>query len=130
MGRSGRTGRSSLLKRRILLTKSSLLTVALGSGVALLAACSRNGLAGSPSALSSTTQVQTQSGLTDQATKRGLAELSVADRGLNEVLEFNKTYKPTGTISDSGPDADWIDAKGNLYVTNFLGQQRHGQRVQ
>ncbi|MFY9631801.1 MAG: hypothetical protein WAJ94_09385 [Candidatus Cybelea sp.] len=101
------------------MTKSSLLTVALGSGVALLAACSNNGLAGSPSAPSSTTQVQTQSGPAKQATKRGLAELSVADRGLNEVLEFNKTYKPTGTISDSGPDGDWIDAKGNLYVTNF-----------
>ena len=54
-----------------------------------------------------------------QATTGGLAELNVADRGLNEVLEFNKTYKSTGTISDSGPDGDWIDAKGNLYVTNF-----------
>lgn len=99
-------------------THSSLLTVALGSGVALLAACSSNALSGSPSALSSTTQVQTQSGLSDLA-RPGLAELSVADRGLNEVLEFNETYKSTGTISDSGPDGDWIDAKGNLYVTNF-----------
>ena len=54
-----------------------------------------------------------------QVAKGGLAELSVADRGLNEVLEFNKTYKSTGTISDSGPDGDWIDAKGNLYVTNY-----------
>ncbi len=122
------------------MTKSALLTVALGSGVALLAACSSDGLLGSPSALSSTTQVQAQSGLSDlarrgiappflsslhvaisakQATKSGLAELSVADRGLNEVLEFNKTYELTGTISDSGPDGDWIDAKDNLYVTNF-----------
>ncbi len=122
------------------MTKSSLLTVALVSGVALLAACSSNGLSGSPSALSSTTQVQTQSGLSDlarpgiappflsglhvaipakQATTGVPAELNVADRGLNEVLEFNNTYKSTGTIRDSGPDADWIDAKDNLYVSNF-----------
>jgi len=140
MARSGRTSRRSLFKGRILLTKSLLLTVALGSSATLLAACSSNGLSGSPSALSNTTQVQTQSGLSDlarpgvappflsslhvaipakQATTGGLAELNVADRGLNEVLEFNKTYKSTGTISDSGPDGDWIDAKGNLYVTNF-----------
>jgi hypothetical protein len=49
----------------------------------------------------------------------GLTELNVADRGLNEILEFDKTYKSTGSISDSGPDGDWIDAKDNLYVANF-----------
>ncbi len=122
------------------MTKSLLLTVALGSGAALLAACSSNGLSGSPPALPSTTQVQTQSGLSDlarpavappflsslhvaipakQATMGVISELNVADRGLNEVLEFNNTYKSTGTISDSGPDGDWIDANDNLYVSNF-----------
>lgn len=123
-----------------LLIKPALLIVAIGSSVALLAACSTNGLSGSPPALSSTIQVQTQSGLSGfarpgialpfpsnphvaiparQVTKDGLAELNVADRGFNEVLEFNKSYKSMGTISDSGPDGDWIDAKDNLYVTNF-----------
>lgn len=105
--------------------KPALFTVALGSGVALLAACSSSGISGSPSALPSTTQVQTQSGLSGLAGPgiasplRGLVELSVADRGLNEVLEFNKTYKSMGTISDSGPDGDWIDAQDNLYVANY-----------
>jgi hypothetical protein len=53
----------------------------------------------------------------------GIKELAVTDFGTGEVELLNKKYAESGTISDgiSGPDGDYIDSKGNLYVANYEG---------
>jgi hypothetical protein len=109
---------------------------------AFLAACSGNGLTGGQSALpGSSLQSQSHSLAQLERTgiapkflstlhaltpvspakkkKGGLTELNVTDASLGEVIEFSNKYANTGTISDSGPDGDWIDSKGNLYVANY-----------
>ena len=49
--------------------------------------------------------------------------LAVSDAGTNTVDLFNGSYVQTGTISNglSGPDGEWFDQAGNLYVGNFGG---------
>jgi hypothetical protein len=111
------------------------------ASAALLAACSGNGLSGSQSALPGNT-MQSQSHVLSMAARSGMApqflsiqhpivpdkhkkhkgalkELAVTDNVLSEVLLFNNKYVETGTIADSFPDGDFIDAKDNLYVANY-----------
>lgn len=49
--------------------------------------------------------------------------IAVTDAGTNTVDIFNGSYVQTGTISNglSGPDGDWYDQAGNLYVGNYAG---------
>jgi hypothetical protein len=53
-----------------------------------------------------------------------LKVLYVDDAGLNavEILK-NKTWSNTGSITNgiNGPDGNWVDKKGNLYVANYSG---------
>jgi hypothetical protein len=53
----------------------------------------------------------------------GLKELAVTDFGTGAAELLNKKYVETGTITDglNGPDGDFIDGKGNLYIANYAG---------
>jgi hypothetical protein len=56
----------------------------------------------------------------------GLKELGVSDFGSNEVILLNQKYKPAGkpiTATDglSGPDGEFVDTTGNLFVANYAG---------
>lgn len=51
--------------------------------------------------------------------------LFVSDLGANDVDIFaNAGFTNAGSISDSieGPDGDWVDKHGNLYVANYKGR--------
>jgi hypothetical protein len=118
--------------------KSALLPAALASA-ALLAACSGNG-SGTQSALPGNT-MQSQSHVLSMAERSGIApkflsslhavtparhrrrhglkEIVVSDASLGELVIFNKSYSETGTITDSGPDGDWVDRGGNSYAANY-----------
>jgi hypothetical protein len=55
----------------------------------------------------------------------GTSGLYVSDDGSKSVeILANKTYSKIGTITAglNGPDGDWIDAGGNLYVANYKGR--------
>ncbi len=64
-------------------------------------------------------------GFPNSAAKPHVSGLFVADFGAGavEVLK-NKTYAKLATITTGvkGPDGDWVDAKGNLYVANYRGR--------
>jgi hypothetical protein len=56
--------------------------------------------------------------------KKGEKDLFVSDFGTGAVeILANKTWTNTGSISDGidGPDGNWVDKKGNLYVANYAG---------
>ena len=56
--------------------------------------------------------------------KKKVKALYVDDFGYNAVEILNsKTWKNTGSISNGidGPDGNWVDTKGNLYVANYAG---------
>ncbi len=59
------------------------------------------------------------------AARPHVSGLFVADFGAQavEVLK-NKTYAKLATITTGvkGPDGDWVDANGNLYVANYKGR--------
>jgi hypothetical protein len=128
-----------------------LLTAALASGaVALLAGCSGSGsspsaLPGSGSTMQSQSHVRSTSGFekTGVAPKffsllhLGTAKvpkvnpdankapkaLAVSDFGTGAVEVLDKHYNLSSTITSglNGPDGDWYDNKGNLYVANYAG---------
>jgi hypothetical protein len=58
-----------------------------------------------------------------RAARAGLKELAVTDFGTGDTELLNKKYMETGTISTGmdGPDGDFIDGNGNLYVANYEG---------
>ena len=118
------------------------------SGAALLAACSGNGLTGMQSAVPG---VQSQLRNSQFAPERTgvapqylqmlrfgqapyvrpdthpdvskLADIAVSDWGSGAVEVLNPSYKLAETITDglNGPDGDYYDAKGNLYVADYAG---------
>lgn len=50
----------------------------------------------------------------------GLKDLYVADQGTYGVdILKNNSWTYTGEIPDSGPDGDWVDKHGNIYVANY-----------
>jgi hypothetical protein len=51
----------------------------------------------------------------------GFSLLAVTDGDLNSILQFNKTYKNTGSITNGidGADGNWIDASGNQYAAQY-----------
>jgi len=55
--------------------------------------------------------------------KGALKEIAETDFGNGEAILLNQKYKETGTITDGldGPDGDFIDNKGNLYIGNYAG---------
>jgi hypothetical protein len=58
------------------------------------------------------------------AKKKGAKDLFVSDFGTGAVeILANKTWTNTGSISSGidGPDGNWVDKKGNLYVANYAG---------
>jgi len=59
----------------------------------------------------------------DRRRRGTLRELAVTDFGSRAVELLNAAYKETGTIASglNGPDGDFIDANGNLYVANYAG---------
>jgi hypothetical protein len=111
---------------------------------ALLAGCGGAGMQGTPSAPTgngpqshvSTMNTQHSSGAALQvqykqpatqlnmhpnAINLRLKELAVSDLGTGGVEILNKGGKETGKIASglSGPDGDWYDTKGNLYVADY-----------
>lgn len=58
------------------------------------------------------------------AKKKSAGDLFVDDFGTGAVeILANKTWTNTGSISSGidGPDGNWVDKKGNLYVANYGG---------
>jgi len=56
--------------------------------------------------------------------KKAAKDLFVSDFGTGaEEILANKTWTNTGSITDGidGPDGNWVDKKGNLYVANYGG---------
>jgi hypothetical protein len=55
--------------------------------------------------------------------KAGLKELVETDFALGDASILNSKYHVTGTITNglNGPDGDFIDGKGNLYIGNYVG---------
>ena len=124
-------------------TKSIAVTVAMLSTTALLAACSGSGMSGTQSAIpGSGTQSQSHR-LPLEATgvapkflaqlrfgqhlarpnAAPIKDLAVSDFGTGAVEVLNGTYGLGSTITNglNGPDGDWYDKKGNLYVANYGG---------
>jgi hypothetical protein len=66
-------------------------------------------------------QPATQLNMHPNAINLKLKELAVADLGTGGVDILNNSGTETGTISSglSGPDGDWYDTKGNLYVADY-----------
>ena len=58
------------------------------------------------------------------AKRKGVKDLFVDDFGTGAVeILANKTWTNKGSISSGidGPDGNWVDKKGNLYVANYAG---------
>lgn len=126
---------------------SLALTAAVASGaVALLAACSGGGAPGSSSALPAGNGMQStvhsmvrqdgsgrapslayrgpqMPGPIEPDVASGITDLAVTDSGTGAIEILNKSYvlKTTITNGANGPDGDWYDTKGNLYVANYNG---------
>ncbi|HVN68958.1 MAG TPA: hypothetical protein VMU38_04845 [Candidatus Binatia bacterium] len=122
---------------------STIAAAALLTGAALLAACSGNGLSGMQSVPGTSTQFQ-HSHMTAERTGVApkylqmlrfgqgvhvrpdggkLKYLAVSDFGSGAVEILNKSYGLSSTITSglNGPDGDFYDTKGNLYVANYAG---------
>jgi hypothetical protein len=63
----------------------------------------------------------TQANILPNAINLKLKELAVADLGTGGVEILNKSGAETRSISNGlrGPDGDWYDKKGNLYVADY-----------
>jgi hypothetical protein len=126
-------------------TRAVLLAVALVSGTALLAACS-GGFSGQLALSGTTTSSQShaagpiasRTGVAPQFLsllhfghdvprpdlKKGkLKAVAVSDFGTGAVEVLNRKYALTSTITSgiNGPDGDYYDNLGNLYVANDVG---------
>ncbi len=128
---------------------SLALTAAVAAGaVALLAACSGGGAPGSSSALPAGNGLTSQSTVHSMVRQdpsgrapslayrgpqmptpvgpdiaSGVKDLAVSDFGSGAVEVLDVDYEVTTTITNglSGPDGDWYDTKGSLYVANYAG---------
>jgi len=126
--------------------KALAVAAALAGSAAVLAACSGSGPSSTQPALPGNTAQNGLHGLAsparsgvvpqflanlhfgtaspDRHRRRGkLKELAVSDFGSGAVELLNAKYQETGSITSglSGPDGDWIDSSGNLYVANYAG---------
>lgn len=130
-------------------TRSLLLAVALASGAALFAACSGSGLSGTQPAMpgggaSSQSKVNLSEAIRAGVDPRFASRvrfghaavhpaggnppkppklLAVSDFGTGDVEVLNSQYQLKTTISTDldGPDGDFYDHHGNLYVANYEG---------
>lgn len=122
--------------------------VTAGAAIALLSACSGAGSQGasstipgsgisqslqrsdlsragiSPKYLAEARLMKSLSRGVNPAKHKKAADLFVSDFGTGAVeILANKTWTNTGSISSGidGPDGNWVDKKGNLYVANYAG---------
>jgi hypothetical protein len=131
------------------ITSAALTAAIAGGAIAALAGCSGSSTSGAPSALPGTgnTTVAQSMVRANRENATGVAPkflrlirtgfpvptrmspdrvrplLGVSDFGTGAVEVLNAKYHLARTITNglNGPDGDWYDAAGNLYVTNYAG---------
>jgi hypothetical protein len=131
------------------ITSAALTAAIAGGAIAALAGCSGSSMSGAPSALPVTGNTTAASSIvrTSHFERSGVAPkflqlirtgfpvssrvspdrkkplLAVSDFGTGAVEVLNAKYHLARTITNglNGPDGDWYDTPGNLYVANYAG---------